>query len=217
MSCELRKDGVLHGATAEPAPSVADNVWRTGLPVLGGSRVTLRELRPSDAPGLVTMLSNEEVTRFISPPPSTVDGFEQFIEWTQRKRAAGSYLCFGVVPHGFDTAVGVFQIWQMDPAFGAAEWGFAIGSPFWGTGVFVESARLVLDFAFETIGVHRLEGRATVQNARGNGALRKIGAMQEGVLRQWFHRDQRLSDGILWSIVRDDRIAASRLWTPPIH
>ena len=48
--------------------------------------------------------------------------------------------------------------------------------------------RLVLTFAFDVVGVHRLEARAAVQNGRGNGALRKIGAVQEGILRKSFLR-----------------------------
>ena len=48
--------------------------WKQALPVLTGSMVTLRELRLSDAPSLFAMLSTEEVARFISPPPTTVQG-----------------------------------------------------------------------------------------------------------------------------------------------
>ena len=110
--------------------------------------VTLRELRLSDAPSLLAMLSTEEVARFISPPPTTVDGFERFIAWTHRERAAGNYVCFGVVPHGMDTAIGIFQVRQLEPGFGTAEWGFAIGSEFWGTGGFMDGAKMVVDFAF---------------------------------------------------------------------
>ena len=69
--------------------SVVTTDWKTGLPVLTGSRVTLRELRVSDAPSLFAMLTTEEVSRFISPPPTTVEGFERFIAWAQRERAAG--------------------------------------------------------------------------------------------------------------------------------
>jgi len=58
--------------------------WKQALPVLTGSMVTLRELRISDATSLLAMLSTEEVARFISPPPTTVEGFERFIAWTQR-------------------------------------------------------------------------------------------------------------------------------------
>jgi RimJ/RimL family protein N-acetyltransferase len=73
------------------------------------------------------MLSTEEVSHFISPPPTTVEGFERFIAWTHRERAAGNDACFAVVPHGMDTAIGIFQVRQLEPGFATAEWGFAIG------------------------------------------------------------------------------------------
>jgi RimJ/RimL family protein N-acetyltransferase len=178
--------------------------WRQRLPVMAGDKVTLRELRLSDATSLLSMLSTEEVARFISPPPSTVEGFERFIAWTHRERSAGSYACFAVVPHGMDTAIGIFQVRQLEPEFVTAEWGFAIGSPFWGTGVFSSAARLVVDFAFDVLHSHRLEARAAVQNGRGNGALRKIGALQEGILRKSFLRNGQYLDQVLWTILDED-------------
>ena len=178
--------------------------WKQALPVLTGSMVTLRELRISEATSLITMLSTEEVSRFISPPPTTVEGFERFIAWTQRERAAGNYACFAVVPHGMDTAIGIFQVRQLEPGFGTAEWGFAIGSEFWGTGVFMDGARMVIDFAFDTIQTHRLEARAAILNGRGTGALRKIGAMQEGILRKSFLRNGEYLDQALWTILDED-------------
>ena len=78
---------------------------------------------------------------------------------------------------------------RFEPAFDIAEWGFALGAEFWGTGMFVDGAELVLDFAFDVLGVHRLEARAALKNGRGNGALQKLGAMQEGVLRRSFLRN----------------------------
>jgi [ribosomal protein S5]-alanine N-acetyltransferase len=188
-----------------PAASEATTTdWRKALPMLSGGKVTLRELRLSDATSLVAMLATEEVARFISPPPTTVEGFERFIAWTHRERAAGNYACFAVVPHGMDAAVGIFQVRQLEPGFVTAEWGFAIGSPFWGTGIFADGARLVVDFTFETIKTHRLEARAAVANGRGNGALRKIGATQEGLLRKSFLRNGEYLDQVLWTILDDD-------------
>ena len=88
-----------------------------------------------------------------------------------------------------DTAIGIFQVRQLEPGFATAEWGFAIGSAFWGSGAFLDGAKMVVDFAFDVVGAHRLEARAAVANGRGNGALRKIGAVQEGVLRKSFLRN----------------------------
>jgi len=191
--------------------------WRQALPVLTGSMVTLRELRLSDAPSLLAMLATEEVARFISPPPTTVEGFERFIAWTHRERAAGNYACFAVVPHGMDTAIGIFQVRQLEPGFETAEWGFAIGSAFWGTGVFIDGAKMTVDFAFDVIGVHRLEARAAVANGRGNGALRKVGAVQEGVLRKSFLRNGEYLDQTLWTILDEDWRRAKSVWGGQVH
>lgn len=191
--------------------------WRQLLPVLSDGTVTLRELKTTDAGALLEILSNEEVARFISPPPTTVDGFERFIAWAQRERAAGRYICFAVVPAGTDTAVGLFQVRQLDPTFATAEWGFAIGQAFWGTGLFQAAARLTIDFAFDLVGVHRLEARAAIPNGRGNGALAKLGAVREATLRRSFLRNGRFFDQALWSIVRVDWWKAKAVWGSAIH
>jgi ribosomal-protein-alanine N-acetyltransferase len=189
-------------APAGVSPAIAAD-WKAGLPALHGAGLTLRELRLSDAASLLAMLTTEEVSRFISPPPTTVEGFERFIEWTGRQRAAGTYLCFGIVPAGCDAAVGLFQVRIANDASSTAEWGFALGSPYWGTGIFVRGAELLLSFAFATLGLHRLEARAAVLNGRGNGALRKLGAVQEAVLRRSLEcRGQRL-DQALWTLRAD--------------
>jgi ribosomal-protein-alanine N-acetyltransferase len=202
----------VNAVMAQATAVTTQSDWRQALPVMTGSMATLRDLRLSDAPSLLAMLSTEEVARFISPPPTTVEGFERFIAWTHRERAAGQYVCFAVVPHGMDTAVGIFQIRQLEPGFATAEWGFAIGSPYWGTGVFLDAAKRVVEFAFESIGVHRLEARAAVANGRGNGALRKIGGTQEGILRKSFLRNGQYLDQTLWTILDEDWRRAKTVW-----
>jgi [ribosomal protein S5]-alanine N-acetyltransferase len=206
-------------AVISAAQSIATTTsdWRRGLPVLTGSLVTLREMRLSDAPSLLAMLSTDEVSRFISPPPTTIEGFERFIAWTHRERSLGNYICFAVVPHGMDSAIGIFQVRQLEPGFATAEWGFALGSAFWGTGVFLDGAKMVVDFSFETIGTHRLEARAAVANGRGNGALRKIGAVQEGILRKSFLRNGDYLDQMLWTILDEDWRMSKSVWSGKVH
>ena len=45
----------------------------------------------------------------------------------------------------------------------------------------MDAAALTLRFAFESVGVNRMEARAAIKNGRGNGALAKIGAVREGI------------------------------------
>lgn len=176
---------------------------RDWLPVLEGRHVMLRALRPSDAVSLHALLTAPEVARFVSAPPATVEAFERFIVKANRQRA-GKYICYAVTLKGNDTAIGMFQIRETEPGFQAAEWGFALGSAFWGTGVFKESAQLILQFVFTTLGVHRLEARASVRNGRGGRALQKMGAVQEGVLRKSFVLNGQYFDQVLYAILKDD-------------
>ena len=189
---------------ATPAEPVVSTDWQQQLPVLSGTQVVLRDLRASDAASLFALLNTEEVARFISPPPTSVEGFEKFIAWAHRQRSAGSYACFAVTLKGYDTAIGIFQIRETQSGFSTAEWGFAIGSAFWGTGVFQEGAELALRFTFDTLGVHRLEARAAVKNGRGTGALRKVGAVQEGILRRSFLRNGEFFDQAIYAILGDE-------------
>src|SRR3954464_11098256 len=150
--------------------AVVTTDWQRRLPTLKGRQVVLRELRASDAISLHALLTTEEGARFISQPPTTVDVFEMFIAWTHRQRAAGTYACFAATLHGFDTAIGIFQVRGLGQDFENAEWGFALGARFWETGVFHEGAQLVLDLVFETLVVHRLEARAALPHKRASGA-----------------------------------------------
>ena len=203
MATVSQRETLPPASPAVSAPAARD--WRTGLPVLHGSMISLRELRASDAPALLVAFGSAEVTRLISPPPPTLEGFEKFIAWTLRQRQAGQSVAFGIVLRGTDTVVGIFQARALQPAFDIAEWGFAIGSEHWGSGVFMDAAELVLDFVFDTIGVHRLEARAVLENGRGNGALQKLGATHEGVLQRSFLRNGVYLDQALWSILADAR------------
>lgn len=179
--------------------------WWVQLPVLKGPTLEVREVDAQDVEALFELLTDPQVRQYISPPPASVAAFEGFIDWAHRQRETGKCVCFAVVPRGLQQAIGLIQVRALDSTFQLAEWGFAMGAAFWATGLFEEAAALVVQFAFETMGVHRLEARAVVHNGRGNGALQKLGARGEAVLRKAFNREY---SQFLWAIVKEE-------WTVP--
>ena len=192
--------------------------WHQRLPVLRDGRVTLRELQLTDVPGLVTNLTTAEVTRF----PVTTAADDRGVRAVCGVDALGArrsrelrVLCgrAGRVRRG----CGLFQLRMLEPSFATAEWGFALGSAFWGTGLFNAAAHLVLGFAFDQIKTHRLEARVAVPNGRGNSALRKLGAVQEGILRRSFLCDGQYLDQALWSILDDDWRRVKEIRRSTIH
>src|SRR5579872_7169084 len=113
--------------------------WTECVPHLSGRLTRLREVAASDVDTLLTLFSQPMVTAFMAPPPPTPAKFAGFVAWSHDERRSGRGLCFGIVPHGMDTAVGILQIRSLDPAMSAAEWGFIMGPQFWSSGIFEDA------------------------------------------------------------------------------
>jgi RimJ/RimL family protein N-acetyltransferase len=200
--------------TATASIAIATSDWRHALPVLSGNKVMLRQLEVSDAPLLFAMLTSEEVSRFISPPPTTVEAFEKFIIWTHAERQAGRYACFAVVPHGVKHRGRFVPAAPTRKGLRDSRVGLRARLGILGHRNLRRQRQLVVDFAVETLKVCRLEARACVANGRGNGALRKLGAVQEGVLRRSFLKNGQFLDQMLWSILAEEWRQAKALWAP---
>jgi ribosomal-protein-alanine N-acetyltransferase len=196
---------VLVDAAGKPAARVetAQKV-RPALPFLSADGVTVRGLMHEDAEPFFSLLSAEPVTRFLMPPPGSVERFSKFIEWARTQEQTGKQLCFALVPGQTGAAAGLIQVRQMEPGFSIAEWGFCVGHQFWGTGLFRVGAKLVLDYLFNTVGVRRLEARTIVNNVRANRVLEKLGATREGILRKGFYCNGVAHDQVLWSMLADE-------------
>jgi RimJ/RimL family protein N-acetyltransferase len=178
--------------------------WRNELPTLTGRTITLREPGPQDLGPLVDLLSLGDATRFGIEEPVNAVGVQELIDRAARERANGISVTYVITLAGTRTIGGLLQVRQLDPAFEAAEWECTIAPSSRGCGIFMEAARLAGSFAFGTLGTHRLEARVLLQNGRGSGAMRKLGAVQEGVLRRSVRSGGEYFDQVLWSILKED-------------
>jgi [ribosomal protein S5]-alanine N-acetyltransferase len=205
MATNLRRShGIDLPVGPSPAQEALEGSWKTATPLMHHEKATVRGLRAEDAESLFSLCGTEPVGRFLWPPPSTAERFIQFIEWTREQQRTGRQICFALVPPGSERAAGLVQVRQLEPNFHSGEWGFVVGQPYWGTGLFMGGAQLVLEYLFGTIGVRRLEARTVVNNGRANSALKKLGAVNEGILRQGFNLDGRPLDQYMWSILADE-------------
>jgi len=194
----------IHRTTVSDSTLTAETAWRAELPVLAGRLVTLREPTRHDLGALFDLLSSSDTTRFGLDEPVTEFALQQLIDRAARDRAAGVAFTYVIVLSAARTLAGVIQVRQLDPTFEAAEWECTLAASSRGTGVFLEAARLAGSLAFGTVGAHRLEARVLLQNGRANGALRKLGAVQEGVLRRSARRRGEYVDQVLWSMLKED-------------
>jgi RimJ/RimL family protein N-acetyltransferase len=178
--------------------------WRSQLPTLTARLVTLREPTPSDLRPLMDLLLLADASRFGIDEPLSEVAVQQLLDRIGRDREAGVAFTFLITISSSRAIAGLVQARQIDLSWESAEWECTLAPSWRGTGAFLEAARLVGSFAFGTVGVHRLESRVLLQNGRANGALRKLGAVQEGVLRESVRRGSTYLDQVLWSVLKED-------------
>ena len=165
-AAQQRRAGV-HPATLSAAAGA------TSLPVLSRRAGRAARAAPSDAASLFAMLTSDgslAVHLAAADDGRRLRAFHRVDASAARSRRV--CLLRGH-PQGYDTAIGLFQVRKLEPGFAARRSGALRSGRRSGVPACSKSAELVLDFAFETLGVHRLEARAAVRNGRGNGALRR--------------------------------------------
>jgi [ribosomal protein S5]-alanine N-acetyltransferase len=178
--------------------------WRQELPPLTAKLVALREPTASDLRPLMDLLLLADASRFGIDEPVSEVAVQQLLDRIVHDRRAGVAFTYVITVASTRALIGLVQTRQIDLSWESAEWECTLAPSWRGTSVFLEAARLVGSFAFGAVGVHRLEARVLLQNGRANGALRKLGAVQEGILRESMRRGNEYLDQVLWSVLKED-------------
>ncbi len=169
-----------------------------------GSTLTLRLPEPSDAPALLELASDPEVTRWFSwGPYTTLDQPLAYIERLRAQRERGEQLDLLVV-HRDGGPAGIIGLAEHSARDRRAMVGTWLGRRFWGTGVNREAKALVFHLAFETLGLERLGAYSNVANERATRGLTGVGFRHEGVLRRWHRHGDAAYDVNVFGLLRDE-------------
>jgi RimJ/RimL family protein N-acetyltransferase len=154
-----------------------------------GKSIFLRKLDKTDEAAFCCWYKDPEVTKFLAMDPMNEDKSRVFFNETLADRN-GSY--FAIVTSDDVKTIGyVFLSGILKRHHVARECGIIIGEKtFWGRGYGTEAIRLILDYGFKTFGLHRIELLVVDFNKRAQAVYRKLGFVEEGMLRE-----ARLVDG----------------------
>jgi ribosomal-protein-alanine N-acetyltransferase len=169
-----------------------------------GPTLTLRYATAADAPALLKLGSDDEVTRFFSwGPYSSLAEPAGYIAGLSGERERGERLDFLIVARD-GGAVGVTGLSEHSPRDRRAIVGTWLGRAHWGTGANAESKALIAHVAFRLLGLERLGAYSDVDNARSQVALERLGFAREGILRRWHRHGDRVRDVVLYAWLRED-------------
>jgi ribosomal-protein-alanine N-acetyltransferase len=178
-------------------------VYTRGVVVTGPS-LSLRYATPEDAPRLLELASDPEVTRWFSWGPYRALGEpEAYIAGLAGQRERGEQLDFLVV-HPEHGPIGVTGLSEVSARNRHATVGTWFGRDHWGSGANRESKALIAALAFRSLGMDRLTAWANTRNGRSQTALERVGFRREGVLRAWHRHGDVLHDVVVFGMTRPE-------------
>ncbi len=153
--------------------------------ILENDIVLLRPLVESDYENLLAFAINEPDTwKYSLVSASGADGMRKYIDTALEQRAKGLEYAFIVFDKRTNQYAGSTRFYDIQLQNQMMQLGYTwYGTKFQGTGLNKNCKLLLLQFAFDTLGMERIEFRASNENDRSKAAMRSIGCVEEGVLR----------------------------------
>jgi N-acetyltransferase len=184
------------------------------VPALHGSLVRLEPLTASHAADLA-VAAEEDRSAFGFTWVPRASEIEEYLRLQFQRAEAGKLTPFAQVRLTDERAVGCTAYWDPRPWPGrsepcAVEIGFTwLGASAQRTGINVEAKLLLLAYAFEELGVVRVDLKTDARNERSRQAIEGLGARFEGVLRSWSQswapgEDGLLRDSAMFSVVASE-------------
>jgi ribosomal-protein-alanine N-acetyltransferase len=175
--------------------------------LVAGGDLVLRYAAASDAPALLALASDPEVTRWFSwGPYRSADEPAAYIAGQAAEREAGVRLDFLIArTQGTDTSVrpiGVSGLSELSRRDRRAMVGTWLGRDHWGTGANATAKALILHVAFAVCGLERVGAYSALDNPRSTRALEKLGFRHEGVLRAWHRHGDVAHDVNVFGLLR---------------
>lgn len=175
-------------------------------PTLQGTLVTLRPLSSEDAPSLVAAAADGELWTLPYTNVPSAETADQYVSKALRDRAAGTAMPFAVTITATRQVIGSTRFWKIDRDNRKLEIGHTWYALSWQrTAVNTESKLLLLSYAFEELKCVRVQFTTDVLNERSQAAILRLGAVEEGIIRnERIMPNGRKRNSVRYSIIDDE-------------
>ena len=172
-------------------------------PELRTERLLLRPFKLSDAETVAKLANAKEIAQYTQniPYPYGVDDAREFIGQHADAFRKGEFVVLAITRRDGGALMGTIGLtlnWEHDKA----EMGYWIGLPYWNRGYCSEAARAMLDYGFDTLGLHRIQASHFQNNPASGRVMQKVGMKREGCLRGAVKKWDEYIDLVYYGMLR---------------
>jgi ribosomal-protein-alanine N-acetyltransferase len=164
-------------------------------------RLLIRDFVPEDWVDVHSYASEPEVTKYMIWGPNTEKETKDFIQLTIAMQQQQPRIDFelAVVLKETNTLIGGSGIHVAGPKIG--EIGYCFNPLYWQKGYASEAAAALIQYGFQTLGLHRIYATCRPENIGSAKVMEKVGMQREGRLREHMWHGDKWCDSFLYSIL----------------
>lgn len=170
------------------------------FPILETERLILRRVLPSDVKEMFELRSNPETMKYIPRPLVTnYDEALAHIKMMEDKIETNEGINWAITLKGDDKMLGVIGHYRIKPEHYRAEVGYMILPEYHGKGITTEAVQCVVDYGFNTMQLHSIEGVIDPENEASQRVLQKCGFVKEAHFKENEFYDGKFIDAVVYS------------------
>ena len=172
-------------------------------PTLDTERLRLRPFTDEDADPLYALHTNAHALRYWDSPPWTERArAERFIAASRQMAEEGTGARLAIDRVADDAFIGWSSLTRWDRVHRSASLGYCLTDAAWGHGYATEAAHRLLQWAFDTLDLNRVQAEADTRNVASARVLEKLGFVREGTLREDCVVNGEVSDSWVYGLIR---------------
>jgi RimJ/RimL family protein N-acetyltransferase len=172
-------------------------------PTLHTARLLLRPFAEADTDAIFALQSNPRVLRYWDAPPWHQRAqAERFIAVCRQMEHQGTGARLAIERSADDMFIGWCHLSQWNPVYRSARIGYCLDEVAWGNGFATEAAGAMLQWAFDTLDLNRVQSEADTRNIASSRVLEKLGFIREGTLREDCIVAGEISDSWVYGLLR---------------
>ena len=172
------------------------------MPTLDTPRLRLRTLGAADVPALFAIFRDPEAMRYWSRPAMTdVAEAEALLRDIEIRAATGTLFEWGIARREDDLVIGTCTLFRIEREHRRAELGYILRRDHWGRGLANEALTAIVNHAFGTLALHRLEADIDPRNAASIRSVERLGFKPEGHLRERYFVAGEIQDSLIYGLL----------------
>jgi len=172
------------------------------FPELNTERLLLRQIQYYDVEVFHKMRTDHSLMKYMDIEiPKSINDTQKKFEQEIESFSKGNSVYWAIAQKGSKQMIGGAGYWRLMKEHYRAEIGYQLAPDYWRKGYSFEALKAIINFGFNKMDLHSIEGNVNPKNIASIKLLEKLGFVQEAYFKENFYFDGKFLDSAIFSLI----------------